>query len=120
MAPARKSGDKFTAIHNLVLDLVSFVDGSVSAFSVLNLREIPTTHIEGGSGNREVLMTKHRTITGFVAVAVLAVAATAVTVRSHSPRIDGIKNALTDPNKAEAADFDARWSAISAIPQTSR
>ena len=30
-------------------------------------------------------MTKHRTITGFVAVALLAVAATAATMRSHSP-----------------------------------
>jgi hypothetical protein len=63
-------------------------------------------------------MTKHRTITGFVAVAVLAVAATAVTVRSHSPWIDGIKNVLTEQNKAPAADFEDRWSAIS--PQTPR
>jgi len=65
-------------------------------------------------------MTKHRTITGFVAVAVLAVAATAVTVRSHSPWVDGIRNVLTDPNKAQAADFDERWSALSAMPQASR
>ena len=35
-------------------------------------------------------MTKHRTITGFVAVALLAVAATAATMRSYSPWIDGI------------------------------
>ena len=65
-------------------------------------------------------MTKHRTITGFVAVAVLAVAATAVTVRSHSPWIDGIRSVLTAPNKAQAADFDERWSAISGMAQTSR
>ena len=30
-------------------------------------------------------MTKHRTITGFVAVALLAVAATAANVRTHAP-----------------------------------
>ena len=35
-------------------------------------------------------MTRHRTITGFVAVALLAVAATAATMRSHSPGTDGI------------------------------
>ena len=35
-------------------------------------------------------MTRHRTITGFVAVALLAVAATAATVRSHAPWTDGI------------------------------
>jgi hypothetical protein len=35
-------------------------------------------------------MMKHRTITGFVAVALVAVAATAVTMRSHSPWADGI------------------------------
>ena len=35
-------------------------------------------------------MTRHRTITGFVAVALLAVAATAATMRSHSPSMDGI------------------------------
>ena len=34
-------------------------------------------------------MTKHLTITGFVAVALVAVAATAVTMRSHSPWADG-------------------------------
>jgi len=35
-------------------------------------------------------MTRHRTITGFVAVALLAVAATAATLRSHSPWSEGI------------------------------
>ena len=30
-------------------------------------------------------MTKHRTITGFVAVALLAVAATAANIRTHAP-----------------------------------
>jgi hypothetical protein len=34
-------------------------------------------------------MTKHRTITGFVAVTLLAVAATAATMRSHSPWTNG-------------------------------
>jgi hypothetical protein len=48
----------------------------------------------------------------------LAVAATAVTVRSHSPWTDGIKNFMADPNKA--ANFDDRWSAISTLPEASR
>jgi hypothetical protein len=69
-------------------------------------------------------MTKHRTITGFVAVALLAVAATAVTMRSHSPWTDGIvdsgttllKGLTVNPNKVPAADFDDRWSAMSALP----
>jgi predicted anti-sigma-YlaC factor YlaD len=66
-------------------------------------------------------MTKHRTITGFVVVALFAVAATAVTMRSHSPWTDGtvvssttmLKSSTVDP----AADFEDRWSAL---PQTSR
>jgi hypothetical protein len=90
----------------------------------LNLREIPVTHTREGFGDQEVLMTKHRTITGFVAVALLAVAATAVTKRSHSPWTDGIVDAGTtlskgltvDPNKVPAADFDDRWSAMSTLP----
>jgi hypothetical protein len=71
-------------------------------------------------------MTKHRTITGFVAVAVLAIAATGVTMRSHSPWIDGIvvsgatllKGAKVS-NNAPAADFADRWSAMSDLPQAS-
>ena len=72
-------------------------------------------------------MTKHRTITGFVAVALLAVAATAATMRSHSPWNDGIvvsagktllKGLTVDANKLPAADFDDRWSAMSALPPT--
>ena len=64
-------------------------------------------------------MTKHRTITGFVAVALLAVAATA-TMRSHSP--EGIvvsagatmsKGLTVDANELPAASFDERWSAMS-------
>jgi hypothetical protein len=67
-------------------------------------------------------MTKHRTITGFVAVALLAVAATAATMRSHSPWTDGtIVSAGTtgltvDANKP--ADFEDRWSAMFALPPT--
>ena len=67
-------------------------------------------------------MTKHRTITGFVAVALLAVAATAATMRSHSPWTDGIvaaggTKALTvDANKFPTASFEDRWSAMSALP----
>jgi hypothetical protein len=68
-------------------------------------------------------MTRHRTITGFVAVTLLAVAATAASMRSHSPSTDGIvvsasttmPNDLTvDANKLSTASFDDRWSAISA------
>ena len=67
-------------------------------------------------------MTRHRTITGFVAVALLAVAASAATMRSHSPSTQGTvvsdgtssKGATVDANEAPAASFDDRWSAISA------
>ena len=68
-------------------------------------------------------MTRHRTITGFVAVALLAVAATAASMRSHSPSTDGIvvsasttmpKRLTVDANKLSTASFDDRWSAISA------
>ncbi|KRR29026.1 hypothetical protein CQ13_17905 [Bradyrhizobium retamae] len=68
-------------------------------------------------------MTRHRTITGFVAVALLAVAATAAAMRSHSPWTDGIvvstgtttlKSLTVDANELPAASFDDRWSAISA------
>ncbi len=64
-------------------------------------------------------MTSHRTLTGFVAVALVAVAATAVTVRSHSPWAESIVvsgttllKGFTAPDKA--ANFEDRWSAISA------
>jgi hypothetical protein len=73
-------------------------------------------------------MTKHRTITGFVAVALLAVAATAATMRSHSPWTEGIvvsagttslKGLTVDVNKPPTADFDERWSAMFALaPKT--
>ena len=68
-------------------------------------------------------MTKHRTITGFVAVALLAVAATAATLRSHAPWSDGnavstgttiSKNPTVGANELPAASFDERWSAMSA------
>ena len=68
-------------------------------------------------------MTKHRTITGFVAVALLAVAATAATMRSHSPWTNGIvvsagttmlKGLTVDANELPTASFDDRWSAMSA------
>ena len=80
-------------------------------------------------------MTKHRTITGFVAVALVAVAATAVTMRSHSPWsqspsqllwAEGLfgtavsKGLAVDPGQAPAANFDDRWSAMSDLPQASR
>jgi hypothetical protein len=66
-------------------------------------------------------MTKHRTITGFVAVTLLAVAVTAATVRSHSPWTNGrtLLNGLTvDANELPTADFDDRWSAMFALPPT--
>jgi len=67
-------------------------------------------------------MTRHRTITGFTAVALLAVAATAANMRSHAPSTDGIFSAGTTilkgftgkANKLAVASFDDRWSAISA------
>ncbi|MCK1512559.1 hypothetical protein IVB22_08200 [Bradyrhizobium sp. 190] len=62
-------------------------------------------------------MTKHRTITGFVAVALLAVAATAVTMRSHSPWTEGTTNSKggpADSNNLPTASFEDRWSAMSA------
>lgn len=74
-------------------------------------------------------MTRHRTITGFVAVALLAVAATAVTMRSHAPGTDGIVVAtgttmpighMVDANTVPAASFDDRWSAISASTTDTR
>jgi hypothetical protein len=72
-------------------------------------------------------MTKHRTITGFVAVALLAVAATAANMRSHSPWTDGTavsdgttlsKDVAVDANKLPTADFDDRWSAMFVLPPT--
>jgi hypothetical protein len=62
-------------------------------------------------------MTKHRTITGFLAVALVAVAATAVTVRSHSPWADGttLLKGFAASNKAPAASFEDRWSATSSV-----
>jgi hypothetical protein len=73
-------------------------------------------------GVEEVLMTKHRTITGFVAVALLAVAA-AATMKSHTPWTKGIvvaagptspQDVAVDANGTPAADFNDRWSALSA------
>jgi hypothetical protein len=66
-------------------------------------------------------MTRHRTITGFVAVALLAVAASAATMKSHSPSPEGIvvsgttmsKGLNVDANELPTASFDERWSAMS-------
>jgi hypothetical protein len=67
-------------------------------------------------------MTRHRTITGFLAVALLAVAATAATMRSHLHWTDATidsaamtmsKGSTVDANIA-AASFEDRWSALSA------
>ena len=56
-------------------------------------------------------MTKHRTITGFVVFALLAVAATAATMRSYSPSTERILvaaggNLTVDVNKLPTEDFD--------------
>ena len=59
-------------------------------------------------------MTKHRRITGFVAVALLAVAATTANMRSHSPWTHA--SVTVEANKP--ADFEDRWSAMFAPPQT--
>jgi hypothetical protein len=61
-------------------------------------------------------MTKHRTITGFVTVALLAVAATAANVRTHAPSTAGTTTSKGIPVDANAptASFDERWSAMSA------
>jgi hypothetical protein len=72
-------------------------------------------------------MMKHRTITGFAAVALLAVAGTAATMRSHSPWTDGIvvsagttllKGLTVDVNRPPTEDFDERWSAMFALAPT--
>jgi len=55
-------------------------------------------------------MTKHRRITGFVAIALMAVVATISTTRSHPPTTDGIVASAG----TIATNFDERWSAISA------
>jgi hypothetical protein len=62
-------------------------------------------------------MTKHRRITGLVAVALLAVAAATVTMRSHSPWAE-LKGLTVDANKPLTADFDERWSAMFALAPT--
>jgi hypothetical protein len=70
-------------------------------------------------------MTKHRTITGFVAIALLAVAATAATMHSHSTWTDGIVVSAGSTllkgltvGKPPTADFDERWSAMFALAPT--
>ena len=58
-------------------------------------------------------MTRHRTITGFVAVALLAVAATAATMRSHVHWTDGnvvsagttAKGPTADANEVPGCEF---------------
>ena len=61
------------------------------------------------------LMTKHRRITGFLAIALMAVVATISTARSPSRSTGGIAVAAST---IATADFDDRWSAISASPST--
>jgi hypothetical protein len=66
-------------------------------------------------------MTKHRTITGFVAVALLTVAATGAAMRSHSPGTGGatlLKGIAVDANRFPTPDFDDRWSAMVAPSAT--
>lgn len=61
-------------------------------------------------------MTKHRRITGFVAIALLAVATTAISRKPHPT--DGAifsKGSTVDASELAAANFDERWSAIAAL-----
>ncbi len=61
-------------------------------------------------------MTKHRRITGLVAVALLAVAATATNMRSHSSWTHSTTGLTVGANKP--SDFEDRWSAMFALPTT--
>ena len=66
---------------------------------------------------------KHRTITGFVTVTLLAVSASAAAMRSHLPWTDGIVASGTtflksNANKFRTANFEDRWSALPALPPT--
>jgi hypothetical protein len=66
---------------------------------------------------------KHRTITGFVTVTLLAVAVSAAAMRSHLPWTDGIVASGTtflksNANKFRTANFEDRWSALPALPPT--
>jgi hypothetical protein len=78
----------------------------------LNHAAVSLTYI--WAGERRFPMTKHRTITGFVAVALLAVAATATTLRplpskSHpnaSAGIMSISELSADVNKLATDDYD--------------
>ncbi|MBR0757640.1 hypothetical protein JQ604_36145 [Bradyrhizobium jicamae] len=65
-------------------------------------------------------MTKHRTITGFVAVALLAVAASAATIKSHPPGSDriAVSGTTSKADRLPAADFNDRWSALSPTTET--
>lgn len=62
-------------------------------------------------------MTKHRRITGFVAVALMAVVATVATTRSHMHSTQGI---VVSASTIATANFDDRWSAISDLSSTER
>jgi hypothetical protein len=65
---------------------------------------------------KEFLMTNHRRITGFVAIALLAVATTAISKRPHPADGAGYSKASTvDASEPAAANFDERWSAIAAL-----
>jgi hypothetical protein len=66
--------------------------------------------MEGIWGPQEVRMTKHRTITGVVAVALLAIAATATTMKSHWPLTDRLGVS------AGAPSFDERWVEVAKLP----
>jgi hypothetical protein len=56
-------------------------------------------------------MTRHRRITGFVAIVLIAAAATVSTTRSHLRSTDGMV-----ASTIATLNFDDRWSAISAAP----
>ena len=62
-------------------------------------------------------MTKHRRITGFVAIALLAVATTAISKKPHpTDRAIVSKGSTVNASELAAANFDERWSAMAAMP----
>jgi hypothetical protein len=90
---------------------------TILAASLLNLRKVLVTHTKwargtGGGSDDEA---------SNEAVTLLAVAATAAAMRSHSPWNTGttlLKGLTVDANELPTADFDDRWSAMFALPPT--
>jgi len=93
---------------------------------LLNLREVLVTHTNG-LGGPEVPMTKHRTITGFVAVTLLAAAASVATMRAPStgraigsPDVASLKILTTDENQLQAREFENQPLGTKSLTDTKR